>query len=1439
MAELRTLIVASDQKRRTRLSRLCRTAGLHPVGEIPFDHLSQFEGSRELVLLDLRAEDRTRVAEIVQLLASTPVIVVCRHSEQAEHCAELLYRLPAVAVLVEPITAEQLRATIPLLRRRFEHVSTLSAESEWLWNVLSSIGDGVIITDAHGRVQYLNPTAEALTGWTLTEARQRLLSEMFSLLNESTREPAENPVERVLREGRVVGLANHTILQRRDGQEIAIDDSAAPILDATGRLHGVVFVFRDVSELRRLQRHNQRALELRQRLLELLHSLLELRLPEALLSNAISALSSLLPLELACLYLVEGDFLIPRWHAITSPQLELLVRNPIPLHASLIGSIVQSGTPAVIANAQQDPRSYYPEGLSPVAHEHLIGIPMIIGEQQGILVVARYSTAPFSEEEAEIVLLFARYIQLGLLNAELLDSLRRSEAQYRELLDWLPLPLLIHSKGRITYANHAAAQYLRAQNPAELIGRSALEVVAPEDREVARQRIEALYRGEITVAPPRHTLLQALDGSRIEALVTATRVRYAGEDAVLVVGIDVTEQQRLQRQRERERRAFEIIATAALQSQSQEELCQYFLQETCRELGFAGGSVRLLEGGHLVPVALLGPFPAELFPPAPLSDERFLSAYVAQSRTPIFAPNVDAYPFTEAQRQRLREAGVRAVLSYPIVGEGGALLGTFQLFHPEVLDLGEDATRFFSAIAGALGVALDRLRLVEELRHSEHRFRLLAESAPVAITRFGLQERRYLFANREFERQSGYTLEEFEALSDRELIDMIYPDDRQRIFRFWREWERAGFPGVQRIDYRIFNRHGEIVWLDTYLYAERRPDGQVESIVQVCADITPLKRAEEELRRALQEDFRRTVQSLHALVFRLRRRADGTVYYALREGKLAGEATTPAVYDCPWDELPVELRFPADILERAFAGERISFEALHGATWILYTLEPVLSPEGTVTEVVGTGVDITARKLLEHSLQESEARYRSLLEVLPIGVVELLVDQTGRGKELYANPAFEAITGYSYTELASAQLVHPEDRDWVLQRWHEWLQRADEPILQLEYRCVRKSGEVYWLNLHALKLPQAGKWRVIEAGIDITARKEAELQMQYLASFALLAPLPIVELTSDGTLVFANPAAENSFPLGELSPDHPFVAGIVEKLPELMRSPSTTWVREARIGDLVWLQHIFWLPHQQRVRIYSADVTLYDTLQRQLQEALEREQELAAMRSRLMSAIAHEFRTPLAGIQFSVDLLQQYFEQLSPQERRHELANVAARVHDLNVLVSDFLTQSALDLLRRSLSQAEVDVGEIARAAIESILPLARAKRQSLEAQLPDEALRVPADPKALRLVLLTILTNAVKYSPPDSSITIRLRREFNTAVVEVEDQGIGIPEEELPNVFQPFTRGSNTQGIPGVGLGLALAKEFVEAHRGSIFLRSRVGVGTTVTIHLPMSGEV
>ena len=167
-----------------------------------------------------------------------------------------LYGLIVLAVLVGLALAWEMRRLFrrvaAMYNKQIKEVKRRGEESyareQWLSTTLRSIGDAVIACDPEGKVVFMNQVAEQLTGWLEGEAHSRPLVEIFRILNEQTRAIVKNPVDAVRETGKVVGLANHTILVRKDQHEFYIDDSAAPILDSESRMIGIVLIFRDISE---------------------------------------------------------------------------------------------------------------------------------------------------------------------------------------------------------------------------------------------------------------------------------------------------------------------------------------------------------------------------------------------------------------------------------------------------------------------------------------------------------------------------------------------------------------------------------------------------------------------------------------------------------------------------------------------------------------------------------------------------------------------------------------------------------------------------------------------------------------------------------------------------------------------------------------------------------------------------------------------------------------------------------------------------------------------------------------------------------------------------------------------------------------------------------------------------------------------------------------
>ncbi len=223
-----------------------------PSGEQALE-LAQSEAP-DLVLMDIVLEGALNGVDTASRMRELDLPVVYLTAYADESTVERAKLTEPFGYLVKPFEVRELRTTIEMALYKHRMESKLRRSEQWLDTTLRSIGDAVIATDTQGRVRLMNAVAEALTGWSQDDASDRPLEEVFRIINEETRQEAENPVARALREGRVVGLANHTVLISRQGIETPIADSAAPIRDRRNRIEGVVLVFRDITEERRTQR---------------------------------------------------------------------------------------------------------------------------------------------------------------------------------------------------------------------------------------------------------------------------------------------------------------------------------------------------------------------------------------------------------------------------------------------------------------------------------------------------------------------------------------------------------------------------------------------------------------------------------------------------------------------------------------------------------------------------------------------------------------------------------------------------------------------------------------------------------------------------------------------------------------------------------------------------------------------------------------------------------------------------------------------------------------------------------------------------------------------------------------------------------------------------------------------------------------------------------
>lgn len=225
------------------------------------------------------------------------------------------------------------------------------------------------------------------------------------------------------------------------------------------------------------------------------------------------------------------------------------------------------------------------------------------------------------------------------------------------------------------------------------------------------------------------------------------------------------------------------------------------------------------------------------------------------------------------------------------------------------------------------------------------------------------------------------------------------------------------------------------------------------------------------------------------------------------------------------------------------------------------------------------------------------------------------------------------------------------------------------------------------------------------------------------------------------------------------------------------------------------------------------------------------------LRADLMQMVYHDLRSPLANVLSSLNLINN-MDPVNDDQSIKSIVEIAIRSTErVQRLANSLLDTSMMQAGQKIGSIARVDLPGLMKEAVTAITPHLESKSQKLQLKLPDGRLDVLVDADIIRRVLINLLENAVKYSPDDSSITLGAERTTGQARVWVADNGPGIPEEDLPTIFDKFTRSRQTDNkkVKGLGLGLSFCKLAVEKHGGRIRVESKLGEGTKFTFTLPV----
>lgn len=251
-----------------------------------------------------------------------------------------------------------------------------------------------------------------------------------------------------------------------------------------------------------------------------------------------------------------------------------------------------------------------------------------------------------------------------------------------------------------------------------------------------------------------------------------------------------------------------------------------------------------------------------------------------------------------------------------------------------------------------------------------------------------------------------------------------------------------------------------------------------------------------------------------------------------------------------------------------------------------------------------------------------------------------------------------------------------------------------------------------------------------------------------------------------------------------------------------------------------------------RLLLVEKNITEQKRAEQDMIGALKKERELNELKSRFVSMASHEFRTPLATVLSSINLVGRHAENGNAEAVSKHVGRIKSSVRNLTSILNDFLSLEKLELGKVEFRPTQVDLKELVQSVIEEIESMCKPGQNiRLDFYAHTDA---TIDSQLVRNILFNLLSNAVKYSTEDKDITVHVDGTDESIVLKVIDQGMGIPKDEQSHMFERFFRAKNATNIQGTGLGLNIVKKHVELMGGNISYTSKLNEGTTFTITLP-----
>ena len=546
-------------------------------------------------------------------------------------------------------------------------------------------------------------------------------------------------------------------------------------------------------------------------------------------------------------------------------------------------------------------------------------------------------------------------------------------------------------------------------------------------------------------------------------------------------------------------------------------------------------------------------------------------------------------------------------------------------------------------------------------------------------------------------------------------------------------------------------------------------------------------------------------------------------------------------------------RFLNDRSHRGILNRRVETTALarDGREFdIELSVWPVESADGAVTFSAFIR-DISRRKRNEGVLRATQEKYRQVVENAYEGIV---VTQDGQLK--FANPRALELTRRTMEQAIATpfiEMVHPDDRARV---YGNYLRRMRGEAVEPNYvfRAITPDGHLAWLQIAAVAIEWEGRPATLNFLTDVSERVklEAHLKETLAEREAILETTAVgVMFIQNGRIKWINDALERTMlgwgdgetigKTGEIAfRDHgDWSRFLNECIPSLEREGTyeSDWEVRRKDGTPWWCHMSAKAMNPaslgQGTIWFFIDISLRRRAEEEARRSLVRERELSDLKTRFVSLASHEFRTPLATILSSIEIIDDFGPTLPENERRELIRLVKGAVGRVMGMLDqvELIGRAEADQLEFRPEPQDVEplVASIAREVEQ-----AQGRRNSVRIVAGGVTTRRTLDAKLLFHILGNLVGNALKYSPAGAEVSLDIEGDDQAIVFRVADRGMGIPAEDQPRIFESFHRARNVGNVQGTGLGLSIVKQCVDLHGGTVTFESKVGLGTTFVVRIP-----